>query len=226
MTPHFELAPGVHYWPERLDDRAQDELLEAIRSRVTAAPFYRPTMPGSGAPLSVEMTNFGPLGWVTDQAGGYRYEERHPISGEPWPDIPPSLLALWAEITAYPTVPEACLVNLYRGTARMGLHRDADEQAADAPVLSVSLGDTAVFRFGGLSRRGTTATLKLNSGDVLMFGGPARMMYHGIDRILAGSSSFIPGGGRINLTLRRVTGSTDGQEKGDRLGGQPVAQTR
>jgi alkylated DNA repair protein (DNA oxidative demethylase) len=211
MTHHLEPAPGVYYWPERLDHSAQEALLEAVMTRVAAAPFYRPTMPGSGAPLSVEMTNFGPLGWVTDQAHGYRYEARHPVSGAPWPEIPASLLALWADTTAYPTPPEACLVNLYRETARMGLHRDADEQAVDAPVLSVSLGDTAHFRFGGLSRRGATTSLKLNSGDVLMFGGPARMMYHGVDRILAGSSNLIPGGGRINLTLRRVSASPDGQ---------------
>jgi alkylated DNA repair protein (DNA oxidative demethylase) len=87
----------------------------------------------------------------------------------------------------------------------MGLHRDADEEAVDAPVLSVSLGDTAIFRFGGDTRCGPTTILKLNSGDVLMFGGPARAMYHGVDRILAGSSALISGGGRINLTLRRVT---------------------
>jgi alkylated DNA repair protein (DNA oxidative demethylase) len=201
----LEVAPGVHYWPERLGPAEQAALLEEILTRAAVAPFYRPTMPGSGAPLSVEMTNFGPLGWVTDQTKGYRYEPLHPVTGEPWPEIPASLLALWTESTAYPALPEACLVNLYRETARMGLHRDADEQAVDAPVLSVSLGDTAVFRFGGLSRRGTTATLKLGSGDVLMFGGPARMMFHGVDRIQAGSSNLIPGGGRINLTLRRVT---------------------
>ena len=205
MTGHHELAPGIHYWPERLGPAEQAALLEAILTRIALAPFYRPAMPGSGAPLSVEMTNFGPLGWVTDRDKGYRYEPRHPVTGELWPDIPASLLALWAEVTAYPAPPEACLVNRYRDSARMGLHRDSDEQATDAPVLSVSLGDTAIFRFGGLTRRASTASLKLNSGDVLMFGGQARMMFHGIDRIQAGSSSLVPGGGRINLTLRRVT---------------------
>src|SRR5438874_1412079 len=104
-------------------------------------------MPGSGKPLSVEMTNFGPLGWVSDQAKGYRYEKLHPVTGEPWPEIPDALLGLWAEATRYPVPPEACLVNLYRSGARMGLHRDQDEAASDAPVLSVSLGDRAVFRF-------------------------------------------------------------------------------
>jgi len=205
MSRYLELAPGVHYWPERLDAAEQAGLLAEISACLAVAPLYRPVMPGSGVPMSVEMSNFGPLGWVTDQANGYRYEPRHPTTGEAWPDIPPSLLRLWAETSAYPGPPEACLVNFYRDKARMGLHRDADEQATDAPVLSVSLGDTAVFRFGGLTRRGSKASLKLNSGDVLLFGGPARMMFHGVDRILAGSSNLIPGGGRINLTLRRVT---------------------
>ncbi len=205
MSPQLQVAPGVHYWPERLDASEQAALLTEIMSRLAIAPLYRPGMPGSGVPLSVEMSNFGPLGWVTDQVKGYRYEPSHPVTGEAWPNIPPRLLQLWAETSAYPALPEACLVNFYRDKARMGLHRDADEQATDAPVLSVSLGDTAVFRFGGLTRRGSKASLKLNSGDVLMFGGSARMMFHGVDRIVAGSSSLIPGGGRINLTLRRVT---------------------
>ena len=174
-------------------------------SRVAAAPFFRPTMPGTGKKFSVEMTNFGPLGWVSDQLRGYRYERLHPVTGTAWPQIPQSLLRLWDETTQYGAPPEACLVNLYRAGARMGLHRDADEHAIDAPVLSLSLGDSALFRFGTASRRGPTRSLKLASGDVLMFGGPARMMYHGIDRVQAGSSSLIPGSGRMNLTLRRVT---------------------
>jgi DNA oxidative demethylase len=152
----------------------------------------------------VEMSNFGALGWVSDQVRGYRYEPRHPVTGTPWPEIPGMLLDLWAETTGYAAPPEACLVNLYRKRARMGLHQDRDETAIDAPVLSVSLGDSAIFRFG-TSRRGPTRTLALTSGDVLVFGGPARLIYHGIDRVLAGTSRLISGGGRINLTLRRVT---------------------
>ena len=213
MSRGLALAPGVHYWPDRLDACEQRELLAGRLDRVAEAPFYRPAMPGSGAPMSVEMTNFGPLGWVTDQAKGYRYEPCHPVTGAAWPGIPSPLLQLWAELSGYPAPPEACLVNLYRDKARMGLHRDADEQAIDAPVLSVSLGDSALFRFGGLTRRGSTASLKLNSGDVLVFGGPARMMFHGVDRIQAGSSSLISGGGRINQTLRRVTVPESGGAK-------------
>jgi alkylated DNA repair protein (DNA oxidative demethylase) len=214
----MQVAEGVRYWPHRLDAAEQAALLQDILERVAAAPFYRPRMPRSGAPLSVEMTNFGPLGWFTDKDKGYRYEATHPATGKPWPDIPQRLLRLWDETTAYPLPPQACLVNLYREGTRMGLHRDSDEEAVDAPVLSVSLGDSAIFRFGGTTRRGTSRTLKLDSGDVVMFGGPARMMFHGIDRVLGGSSSLVPGGGRLNLTLRRVTRPA-GQKKGDRSGG-------
>ncbi len=160
-------------------------------------------MPGSGKPFSVEETNFGPLGWVSDRSG-YRYQPRHPVTAKPWPDIPGLLTALWREIAGNPTA-ECCLVNLYRPGGRMGLHQDKDERALESPVVSVSLGDDALFRIGGTARRGPSKSLKLGSGDVVMFGGPARLAYHGIDRILPGSSTLVPGGGRINLTLRRVT---------------------
>jgi len=205
MSTKLDVAPGVAYWPAYFDPIEQAALRQEVLARVEQAPFYRPAMPGSGKPLSVEMTNFGPLGWITDQAKGYRYEPTHPVTGAPWPEIPDILLALWADEAGYPAPPEACLVNLYRADTRMGLHCDQDEEPKDAPVLSVSLGDTALFRFGGLSRRDPTRTLKLASGDVLMFGGPARLMYHGVDRIYPGRSGLLPGGGRINLTLRRVT---------------------
>jgi alkylated DNA repair protein (DNA oxidative demethylase) len=199
----LEIAPGVALWREKLDRTAQETLLEEVFARVEKAPLYRPVMPKSGAPFSVDETNFGPLGWVSDREG-YRYAKTHPVTGEPWPDIPPVLLALWDEVAGYPKPPECCLVNLYRAGAKMGLHQDRDEQARDAPVLSVSLGDDALFRIGGDTRKGPTASVKLSSGDVLTFGGAARMAYHGIDKVIAGSSTLVPGGGRINLTLRRV----------------------
>ena len=204
MSRAIVLAPGVTYWPERLGAAQQQELLEDVMARIAEAPFYRPTMPGSGRPFSVEMTNFGPLGWVSDRDKGYRYEPLHPITAKPWPIIPESLLALWAETTGYRQPPEACLVNLYRSGTKMGLHQDRDEAALDAPVLSVSLGDSALFRFGS-SRKGPTQAVTLASGDVLRFGGPARLMFHGIASVLAGSSRLVLAGGRINLTLRRVT---------------------
>ena len=115
------------------------------------------------------------------------------------------LLRAWDELAGYPLPPQACLVNFYEPTAKMGLHQDRDEQDFAAPVLSLSLGDTAVFRIGGTVRGGKTISLKLASGDALAFGGEARLAYHGIDRILAGSSSLLPQAGRVNLTLRRVT---------------------
>jgi alkylated DNA repair protein (DNA oxidative demethylase) len=199
------VGPGIVLWPQRLSPAEQKALLADVLARIETAPFYRATMPKTGHPMSVEMTNFGPLGWVSDRDGGYRYQATHPFTGEAWPAIPEMLLSLWNEVTDYAAPPEACLVNLYRGEARMGLHQDRDEQALEAPVLSVSLGDEALFRIGGETRKGPTRSVALNSGDVLVFGGPARMAFHGIDRLRAGTSTLIPGGGRINLTLRRVT---------------------
>jgi len=198
------VADGIRLWPQAFDPKVQATLVADVLSRVEQAPFYKPLMPGSGKPFSVEETNFGSLGWISDR-GGYRYEARHPETRKPWPAIPETLLDLWNAATGHAAQPECCLVNLYRGPARMGLHQDKDEAALEAPVLSVSLGDTAVFRIGGTSQRGATHSLKLSSGDVLAFGGPARLAYHGVDRVLAGTSRVIPGGGRINLTLRRVT---------------------
>ena len=200
----LDVLPGVRLWPERLDRAAQAALVVEIFRLVSDAPFYRPQMPGSGKAFSVEETNLGELGWVADRSG-YRYEKTHPVTGDPWPVIPPLLLALWSALSNYPAQPQCCLVNLYRDGARMGLHQDRDEAALDAPVLSVSLGDDAVFRIGGTTRKGPTKSMRLRSGDVIVFGGPARMAFHGIDRIVPGTSQLIPGGGRINLTLRRVT---------------------
>ena len=198
---------GFRLLPGRLDPAAQRDLLAEVMRRVEAAPFYRPVTPGEKT-MSVRMTNFGPLGWVTDAQAGYRYQPTHPQTGEPWPDIPPALLDLWREAADAPGPPDACLVNLYDAQARMSLHQDRDERDFDYPVLSVSLGDTAVFRIGGTSRRDPTRSVRLSSGDVCVLGGGARLAFHGIDRVLSGSSQLVPGGGRINLTLRRAGAST------------------
>jgi alkylated DNA repair protein (DNA oxidative demethylase) len=200
----LSVAPGVTHWPGYLDPAEQAALVADLRELARQAPFYTPRMPKTGKPFSVRMTNCGSLGWVSDERG-YRYQPLHPETGTPWPPIPARLLRAWQELAGYPHPPEACLVNFYEPTAKMGLHQDRDEQDFDAPVLSLSLGDTAIFRIGGASRGGKTSSLKLASGDALAFGGPARLAYHGIDRILAGSSSLLPQPGRINLTLRRVT---------------------
>jgi alkylated DNA repair protein (DNA oxidative demethylase) len=171
---------------------------------VRAAPLFTPRMPRTGRPFSVRMTNAGALGWVSDEAG-YRYQPAHPRTGAPWPPIPEAALAAWRELSGYAHAPEACLVNVYEASARMGLHQDRDEEALDAPVISLSLGDTALFRYGGEARRDPTRSVRLASGDALVLGGPARLAFHGVDRLLPGTSPLLTGGGRINLTLRRVT---------------------
>jgi alkylated DNA repair protein (DNA oxidative demethylase) len=198
-------ANGLGFYPGCLDHAAQVALVDAVMAAARVAPFVTPRLPRTGAAMSVMQTNLGPLGWVTDQAKGYRYEPAHPETGQPWPPIPPALLELWDALAGYRAPPEACLVNLYRDGARMGLHLDADEAAKDAPVLSVSLGDTALFRIGGPTRRDPTRSFRLSSGDVVVLSGAARHFYHGVDRVMAGASRLAPGGGRINLTLRRVT---------------------
>ena len=198
------IVPGVDLHPGHLDTAAQTALRDAIVGILGAAPPFRPTMPRTGQPFSVRMSNCGPLGWVSD-VGGYRYQPEHPVTGQPWPAMPRALLDAWTALTGFSHPPEACLINLYDDGARMGLHQDRDERELAAPVLSLSLGDTAVFRLGGLTRRAPTRSFRLASGDALVFGGPARLAFHGIDRVMAGSSTLLPEGGRINLTLRRVT---------------------
>jgi DNA oxidative demethylase len=166
--------------------------------------FYTATMPRTGRPFGPQMTNLGPLGWFSDKDRGYRYEATHPVTGLPWPDMPPALLLIWEAVSNYAKPPEACLVNYYRATAKLSLHIDGDEEDRVAPVVSISLGDTAVFRIGGPRRDSKTSSVRLTSGDVMVLGGTSRNFYHGIDRIISGSSTLVPGGGRINLTMRVV----------------------
>jgi len=201
---------GARLLPGHLDGDAQVSLLEAVLAGVSRAPFFTPAMPRTGKLFSVGMTNFGPLGWVSDRDGGYRYQATHPVTGAPWPPIPDALLKLWESLADYPSPPEACLANHYVGAAKMGSHRDQDEQDLLAPVLSVSLGDEAIFHVGGKRRDDPKARVTLRSGDVLLLEGESRLAYHGIDRINAGTSELLqraglPEGGRLNLTLRRVT---------------------
>jgi len=198
------LPKGVRHIPGHLDRPGQEALLEDIRDVVRRSPLYRPEMPRTGKPLSVRMTNCGDLGWVADKSG-YRYQDRHPVSGAPWPPIPSRLLALWAELTGETRPPQACLVNFYDTDARMGLHQDRDEQDFSAPVLSVSLGDACLFRIGGTARGQPTRSFRLESGDVVILGGGGRLAFHGVDRIYPATSTLLKDGGRINLTLRRVS---------------------
>ncbi|MBK8456176.1 MAG: alpha-ketoglutarate-dependent dioxygenase AlkB [Phyllobacteriaceae bacterium] len=198
------LPKGVRHIPGYLDRDAQEELVADIRAVVAAAPLFTPAMPRSGKEMSVRMTNCGALGWVTDRALGYRYQATHPVTGKPWPAIPARLLEVWDALSACPRPPEACLVNFYADTAKMGLHQDRDEVDLDAPIVSVSLGDSCLFRIGGTSRSDRSVSFRLDSGDVVVFGGPSRLAFHGVDRIYPSTSALLKSGGRINLTLRRV----------------------
>jgi len=195
---------GLRLYLGYLDRDAQMAVLSAINDVLMAAPLFTPRMPNSGRPMSVRMSNCGSLGWVTDERG-YRYQSAHPETGRPWPPIPQALIALWKEIARYPHSPEACLINFYGSTAKMGLHQDRDEKDFDAPVVSISLGDSCLFRVGGRKRSDPTRSFRLSSGDALVLGGDTRLAFHGVDRIYPGTSSLLPEGGRINLTMRRVT---------------------
>ena len=204
MTNAYPLAPGLIHVPGYLGRAAQERLRDDIRAAMRAAPLFTPRMPRTGKPFSVRMTNCGALGWVSD-VDGYRYQAAHPETGAPWPPMPDAARRAWDELAGYPHPPEACLVNVYDPNARMGLHQDRDEADLEAPVVSLSLGDTGLFRFGGTARGGPTRSVRLQSGDALVLGGPSRLVFHGIDRLIAGTSTLLPEGGRINLTLRRVT---------------------
>lgn len=205
ITAMQVLPRGVRHIPGYLDAAAQAALVDDIRDVVRRAPLYVPVMPRSGRPMSVRMTNCGTLGWVTDRERGYRYQPLHPVTGEAWPPIPDRLLDLWNEVSGYHAPPEACLVNFYGAEAKMGLHQDRDEQDLAAPVVSVSLGDTCLFRVGGTRREHRTTSFRLQSGDVVVLGGEGRLSFHGVDRIYPDTSALLKMGGRINLTLRRVT---------------------
>jgi len=192
---------GVTVWPGLLDAAAQAAMVEDIRGVVAAAPFFTPETP-RGRKMSVRMTAAGRYGWVSDRKG-YRYEARHP-SGTGWPPIPASVLAVWRAVSGVARDPQCCLVNWYGEGAKMGLHQDRDEADFDMPVVSISLGDEALFRVGGIERGGPTRSIWLRSGDVAVMAGTARLAHHGIDRVRWNSSTLLPRGGRINLTLRVV----------------------
>lgn len=203
------MIEGFRHFPSYFDRAAQERIVAVLRKVIEEAPLYSPAMPRSGKLLSVRMTNCGALGWLTDKDGGYRYQAAHPLTGRPWPAIPEALVKLWTDIADCPLKPEACLINYYSVAAKLGSHRDEDEEEKSAPVISVSLGDEAVFHVGGLKRSDPKVRMSLRSGDVVVLGGKARLAYHGIDRILPGTSDLLAEGGRINLTLRRVRPGAD-----------------
>lgn len=195
----------------RLSAPAQADLVAAIDAVLAEAPYFQPTLPRWGTPFSVKMSNCGPLGWVSDKSG-YRYQPTHPVTGKPWPAMPDMLHRLWAEYADCAAPPEACLINYYGPKARMGLHQDKDEADFSAPVLSISLGDTARFALGGQHREDPVERFDLRSGDVMILHGAQRLAFHGIDRVYADTSPLgahparlFPADGRVNLTLRRVS---------------------
>ncbi|MCJ2090699.1 alpha-ketoglutarate-dependent dioxygenase AlkB [Methylobacterium sp. E-005] len=210
-----ELAPGLIHHPGFLDPAARQRLADEVAAGLDAAPPFVPRMPRTGKPFSVRMSNAGPLGWVSDR-NGYRYQTMHPETGRPWPAIPPTALAAWTTLAGYPAPPEACLINLYDPAARMGLHQDRDEADFSAPVVSLSLGAPALFRFGGLRRADPTRSIRLLAGDAIVIGGASRLIFHGVDRLYQATDllaedrlpGVLPAGGRCNLTLRRVSAWT------------------
>jgi len=204
LSPAEANGGGLRVYPGYLDRERQHGLLMAVRQVLAAAPLYIPRMPKSGRPLTVRMSNCGPLGWVSDERG-YRYQTTHPETGQPWPPIPDVLIATWNELARYAHPPQACLINFYAPAAKMGLHQDRDEADFAAPVVSLSLGDSCLFRIGGSRRGDASRSLRLHSGDAVVLGGDSRLAFHGVDRILPGTSRLLAEGGRFNLTLRRAT---------------------
>lgn len=203
--PRAEIEPirdGITLLPGLADDPA---VVDAALGVIAAAPPRHMVTPG-GLTMSVAMTCCGDWGWVTDRQG-YRYSATDPETGQPWPAIPPVLSALAGRAAAragFPGfAPDACLVNRYVPGARLTLHQDRDERDFRHPVVSISLGLPATFVIGGATRAGPTQPVRLVHGDVLVFGGPARLAYHGVKPLQAGQHPVL-GAMRLNLTLRRA----------------------
>lgn len=201
MTDPTLTIRGVRIYQGLLDGTAQAAMVRDIRAIAARAPVFSPMTP-YGKPMRVKMTSAGRYGWYSDRSG-YRYVPQHP-GGQPWPDIPRSVLDLWTRLVSASRAPDCCLINYYGEGAGMGMHQDRDEADFGWPVVSVSLGDDALFRIGNATRKGSTESVWLHSGDVVLIGGEARLCYHGVDRIRFGSSRLLAQGGRINLTLRVV----------------------
>lgn len=185
--------------------REEAAILAALQSVEARAPFRHMVTP-SGYRMSVAMTNCGSLGWVTDKTG-YRYDAIDPVSGRPWPSMPESFLRLAtaaaAEAGFAKFVPDGCLINRYEPGTKLSLHQDRNERDYDQPIVSVSLGIPAVFLFGGLKRADKTSRVTLTHGDVVVWGGPARLRYHGVMPLKEGRHPLL-GGQRINLTFRKA----------------------
>ncbi len=193
---------GMRIYKGLIAAEDQKAIVADLREVTRRAPLFSPMTP-YGKPMSVRMTSAGRFGWVSDKTG-YRYADRHP-SGQNWPPIPQRVLTIWDQVADTERPPECCLVNFYGEGAKMGMHQDRDEVDFGQPVVSISLGDEALFRVGQTTRGGKTESVWLQSGDVVVMSGEARLLYHGIDRVKTGTSTLLRGGGRLNLTLRVVT---------------------
>ncbi|WP_439105250.1 alpha-ketoglutarate-dependent dioxygenase AlkB family protein [Celeribacter marinus] len=206
MIKKYHVTPldlkGMQVFKGLIGTAIQSKIVADLRDVVREAPVFSPMTP-YGKPMSVRMTSAGRFGWVSDRQG-YRYSETHP-DGAPWPRIPESILGVWDAVVPLARKPECCLVNFYGEDAKMGMHQDRDETDFEQPVVSISLGDEALFRVGNATRGGKTESIWLQSGDVVVMSGAARLLYHGIDRVKYGSSQLLPKSGRINLTMRVVT---------------------
>ncbi|MEO6781951.1 MAG: DNA oxidative demethylase AlkB [Bradyrhizobium sp.] len=185
--------------------RRQSELVAALHDVVAEAPFRHMMTPG-GHQMSVAMTNCGSVGWITDRTG-YRYGQSDPETARPWPAMPLPFRELAGQAAAEAGFggfsPDACLINRYRPGARMSLHQDRDEHDFGAPIVSVSLGLPAIFLFGGLKRSDKPRRFRLEHGDVVVWGGPARLAFHGVAPLADGEHALM-GRQRINLTFRRA----------------------
>jgi Alkylated DNA repair protein len=199
-----DLGPGTAILRDMAKDR-DTEIMDALFSVAACSPFRHMVTPG-GFRMSVAMTNCGSLGWVTDRKG-YRYAPIDPETAAPWPAMPNVFMHLAREAATkagYPFfVPDACLVNRYEPGARLTLHQDKNENDFREPIVSVSLGLPAVFVFGGLERSDKTVRVPVSHGDVLVWGGPARLRYHGVNPLKDGSH-LLAGGYRFNLTFRKA----------------------
>jgi len=214
MTPLFDADPSSRS-PEWLEQgavllrgfaAAEAPLLVQQVARVAEAAAFRHLVTPGGFTMSVAMTNCGRVGWVSDKTG-YRYDAVDPHTGLPWPAMPDAFLDIAARAAAeagFPRYdPDACLINRYIAGAKLSLHQDRDEKDPHAPIVSVSLGLPAVFLWGGKRRADPVRRLPLESGDIVVWGGPARFVYHGVSPLKDGQHP-LTGAARINLTFRKV----------------------
>jgi len=203
-TDSVEIAPGAMLFRAAAESSAE-ALLREIENVIAISPLRRVTTP-MGKSMSVEMTNCGRAGWVSDRSG-YRYEAFDPLSGKPWSPMPRIFSELAIRMTLLAGyqhfVPDVCLINRYSVGSKMGLHQDRDEQDFSQPIVSVSLGLPITFKFGGLRRTDATRSVVLHHGDVVVFGGEARLAYHGVGTLRRGSHP-LTGAYRFNLTFRTI----------------------